>query len=368
MLSNCGHDENYRYSGGNAGDQTGNEWYLRPWYSNSWTFMYRYPDPKVRTMICALAIEAAKNDNVGYDQWERTTFWTQLKKVGYRPSKITVKCEADCSSGVAAIVKATGYLLGIPALQNVNINMTTYNEYQVLTGAGFQAFNASKYLTSEANLSPGDIIQSKGHTATVVTKDGSMPDIEEDDVITDEDKRDIAAKVWEYLWSGDANRDNMYNRVIELLRYGADTNEKLDDVIARLNTNIPATEVTDKLYRLRKDESHTYTPDATKAEELERNGWTRENPIAMPDQVWVYEATNPYNADCILTTDFDEVAGLANQGWRSVGVVGVSTGSNPVYRLFNPFTGLHFYTDDADERSGLIEAGWKDEGEAFRVA
>lgn len=26
MISNCGHDENNRYSGGKAGDQTGTEW------------------------------------------------------------------------------------------------------------------------------------------------------------------------------------------------------------------------------------------------------------------------------------------------------------------------------------------------------
>ena len=26
MISNCGHDENGRYSGGKAGDQTGTEW------------------------------------------------------------------------------------------------------------------------------------------------------------------------------------------------------------------------------------------------------------------------------------------------------------------------------------------------------
>lgn len=32
-VSNCGHDENGRYAGGKAGDQTGGEYCLRPWYS-----------------------------------------------------------------------------------------------------------------------------------------------------------------------------------------------------------------------------------------------------------------------------------------------------------------------------------------------
>ena len=32
MISNCGHDENGRYSGGKAGDQTGTEWQVINWY------------------------------------------------------------------------------------------------------------------------------------------------------------------------------------------------------------------------------------------------------------------------------------------------------------------------------------------------
>ena len=33
MISNCGHDENGRYSGGKAGDQTGTEWRVINWYN-----------------------------------------------------------------------------------------------------------------------------------------------------------------------------------------------------------------------------------------------------------------------------------------------------------------------------------------------
>ena len=33
MISNCGHDENNRYSGGKAGDQTGTEWRVINWYN-----------------------------------------------------------------------------------------------------------------------------------------------------------------------------------------------------------------------------------------------------------------------------------------------------------------------------------------------
>ena len=110
MISNCGHDENGAYSGGRAGDQTGSEWEIRSWYSRPWTSVFRYPLRAARDLIAELAIEAAENDKIGYDQGQRTSFWTQLKASNYRPKDITVACETDCSAGVAAIVKQ---LLGI---------------------------------------------------------------------------------------------------------------------------------------------------------------------------------------------------------------------------------------------------------------
>lgn len=168
MISNNGKDENGKYSGGKAGDQTGAEWRVQKWWNNSWKAMFRHPDAKVRALIAQLAIEAANNDNIGYDQSERTTFWTQLQKVGYYPSKITTPCEADCSAGVAAIVKAVGYLLGKTKLQNVSKDMYTGNESSCLTSAGFTKYTESKYLTSESNLIAGDILLSSGHTTIEV--------------------------------------------------------------------------------------------------------------------------------------------------------------------------------------------------------
>ena len=112
-ISNSGHDENGSYAGGAAGDQ-GGEWVLRSWYNRPWNCVLRYKgSEEVRTLIAKLAIEAALNDNIGYDQNQRDTFWKQLQAAGYYPSKIKTKCEADCSAGVIAIVKAVGHLLGI---------------------------------------------------------------------------------------------------------------------------------------------------------------------------------------------------------------------------------------------------------------
>ena len=168
-ISNSGSDENGAYSGGQAGDQTGNEWCMRSWYNRPWSCVLRYPDQKVALKIAQLAIDAALNDRIGYDQSQNRTYLKQLKAVGWEPSKITVACETDCSAGVCANVTAAGYLLGIKALQT-HTGTYTGNMRSALTKAGFQLLTNSKYLTGGDYLLPGDILLNDGaHTATNVT-------------------------------------------------------------------------------------------------------------------------------------------------------------------------------------------------------
>lgn len=171
-ISNSGSDERGKYHSGSAGDQTGKEWQLRSWYNRPWTHVFRYEkDPRVGQTLCNLGCAAALNDNIGYDQYQRATYWTQLQKVGYDPAKITVKCEEDCSAGVAANVKATGYLLGIKALQDVSSSMTSRSTVAQLKKAGFTVLTESKYLTSGKYLRPGDILLYENHhVAMNVTK------------------------------------------------------------------------------------------------------------------------------------------------------------------------------------------------------
>jgi hypothetical protein len=168
-ISNSGSDENGAYSGGQAGDQTGKEWRVRDWYNRPWTCVLRYPDQKVALKLAQLAIDAALNDHIGYDQSQNRTYLAQLKTVGWEPSRITANCEADCSAGVCANVTAAGYLLGVKALQN-HTGTYTGNMRSALTKAGFQLLTDSKYLTSGEYLLPGDILLNDGHhTATNVT-------------------------------------------------------------------------------------------------------------------------------------------------------------------------------------------------------
>lgn len=170
MISNCGHDERGKYSGGAAGDQTGTEWAVIKWYNRPWKCVLQHPDKKVRSMIAQMAKAAANNNLVGYDQSQRYTFWEHLKASNYDPAKITVKCEADCSSGVAAIVKGAGYRLGIQKLKDVSIYCYTGNLRAALKAAGFEVLTDSKYLTSDAYLFEGDVLLNDScHTATNLT-------------------------------------------------------------------------------------------------------------------------------------------------------------------------------------------------------
>ena len=169
-ISNSGGDERGKAYGGQAGDQTENEWTIRTWYNRPWSCVLRYPDIKVGKKLAELGEKAAKNDKIGYDQWQRDTYWNQLQKVGYDPAKITVACEADCSAGVIANTKAVGYLLGLDKLKTVAATYTG-NMRAAFKAAGFQVLTDSKYLSTPDYLLPGDILlNDEHHTATNLTQ------------------------------------------------------------------------------------------------------------------------------------------------------------------------------------------------------
>jgi len=172
-ISNCGHDERGKYKGGKAGDQTGKEYNLRTWYSRPWNMVFRYPDPAVRECIANLAIDAACNNKIGYNQSKRTTFWSQLRAADYQPSQITTKCDADCSASTAAIIKAVGYLMDLPKLQQVPVGTTTSTMRVNLLAAGFTMLTSSKYLATPDYLLPGDILLYETHHAAINITYGS---------------------------------------------------------------------------------------------------------------------------------------------------------------------------------------------------
>lgn len=176
MISSCGSDERGKYSGGKAGDNTGNEYKIINWYKpgkSGWSFVARQPDPKVREAIAKDARAAANNNNIGYDQLERTTFWNKLTISEYDPAKIKEPCECDCSSSSAAIPKAIGYRLNNEKLKNIPTTMWTGNARECLKAAGFEILTNSKYTASSEELLPGDIlcIHTDDHKHMVINLD-----------------------------------------------------------------------------------------------------------------------------------------------------------------------------------------------------
>ena len=183
-IENCGHDENKKYKGGKAGDQSGSECYLRSWYNRPWSCVLHYPDPDVRMLIAHLAIACALNDNIGYDQGQRTTLWKELCKVGYDPSLIKVPCEADCTSSTTAIVKCAGEFCDINPLRKLSISITSRNMCEQFSKAGFVVRRDKRYLTSGDYLSPGDILLYESHHAAInITVGKFSSDSSEDKVL-----------------------------------------------------------------------------------------------------------------------------------------------------------------------------------------
>ena len=168
-ISNSGSDEDGRYKNGKAGDQTGREWQIRDWYNRPWNCVLRHPLAEVRACLATLAVKAAENDRIGYDMNQRETYFSELAKAGYDPSKIVKDVESDCSAGVIANVKATGYVLGIDKLKNLQATYTG-NMRAGLSAAGFVILTDKKYLDSSEYLIAGDILLNDlHHTCTVIT-------------------------------------------------------------------------------------------------------------------------------------------------------------------------------------------------------
>ena len=178
-ISNCGHDENGRYAGGKAGDQTGAEYQIMDWYNRPWLCVLRFDDTKIAAMIADMATKAARNDLIGYDQGtagntnDRYTFWEHLKASNYDPAQITVACESDCSASTAAIVKGAGYRLKNEKLKAVSIYLTTYDMRQALKNAGAKVLTDSKYLTSGDYVKAGDILLNDNHHVAIAVTSGA---------------------------------------------------------------------------------------------------------------------------------------------------------------------------------------------------
>jgi hypothetical protein len=186
MAVKIGHssqDENKRSSGGLAGDQTKKEVCTRNWYEHKhgWDCVLRPKSTEQAEKSAVFVEQICGNDNVGYDQHQRNTLYKQAKALNFDGSKITTKCECDCSSlqhtaAIAGGCTSLAYGTNAYTTRTMRKAFAASGDYEVLTD--------KKYLTSDKYLKRGDVLLAEGYHTIMVLNDG--PGVEDDGKLKDD--------------------------------------------------------------------------------------------------------------------------------------------------------------------------------------
>lgn len=189
-------DERGKAKGGAAGDQTGKEVYKRTWYSKPWHTVFRAKSATVAEKIAKAMEQACANNNIGYDQYQRTTLYTLAKAKGWDISKVTTKCETDCSALVAVCCNAAGV--------TVSKDIYTGNQTAALKATGkFTIYTESKYVGGSSYLKRGDILLGNGHTAIVLSDGDKVTVAKNETVATNKTESFLPARG--YFMKGDVS-------------------------------------------------------------------------------------------------------------------------------------------------------------------
>lgn len=169
-IGNAVGDEHGKGKGGEAGNQTGKELRIQPWYKNSkgWR-VFRPKSAEVAQKLVYDMKAACENENIGYDQSQRNTLYNASKQYSFDCAKVDEPCECDCSSLVRVCILYSGI--------KVNDFNTASEPTRLLATGEFDEMVGEEYTDSPNKLSAGMIIctKVKGHTA-IVLNDG--PDAE----------------------------------------------------------------------------------------------------------------------------------------------------------------------------------------------
>lgn len=152
---------------GVSGDQTGKEVCKRSWYSKPWDCVIRFKSSTMADMVALCMEKAAANDNIGYSQKDRNTLFNECRAFGYDVSKVTKKCNCDCSSLVSVACMYAGidekllYIYG-------NCATTRTLKASLQRTGEVEIFTTADYTTKSDKLKRGDILLSEGHHVAVV--------------------------------------------------------------------------------------------------------------------------------------------------------------------------------------------------------
>ena len=165
-IGQASRDERGKYSGGMAGDQDGKEVAIRGWYNRPWNKLLRAKKPGVAAAIAEAMEDACANNNIGYDQGQRTTLYKLCRANKFNIRAINEPCETDCSALVAVCVNTAGI--------HVSGDIYTGNEAAALLATGeFELLTEPKYLVSDEYVKRGDILLYEFHHTAVVLENGS---------------------------------------------------------------------------------------------------------------------------------------------------------------------------------------------------
>ena len=170
LIGTASKDENGKYTGGKAGDQSGVEVYTREWYNGNWNIMLRPKDPNKAEIIASSCEKGCNNQNIGYDQGNRNSLHAEAIKVNYDLSKVGL-CECDCSAFVSVCAESAG--IPIPYTSNNAPTTSTMRNVFLSTGE-FDLYTDKIYLNSYNFLKRGDILVKEGSHTIIVLGDGSL--------------------------------------------------------------------------------------------------------------------------------------------------------------------------------------------------
>ena len=159
-------DENHGARGGAAGDQTGGEVHTGPWWYFGQNCVIRPKNDDIADKIARVMEKAADNENIGYDQSNRLSFYEALKAAKWDPAKITKKVETDCSAMTAAAINAAGV--------KISPNAWTGNLWDCVKPSGkFERLTGTEYTQTDVNLKRGDIVLNEAEHVIVALENGA---------------------------------------------------------------------------------------------------------------------------------------------------------------------------------------------------
>lgn len=168
MIAQASKDENGKYRGGAAGDQTGVEVYVRAWYSRPWDLVIRAKDQNLGKRIAKAARRLTEAPQIGYDQGQRTTLYAECERIGWDLDRLYEirACECDCSSMIAVVLGFCGVW--------ISADVWTGSMESAVMGTGlFFALSDAAYTQSDKRLREGDILLNRAHHAAVNLDNGT---------------------------------------------------------------------------------------------------------------------------------------------------------------------------------------------------